>query len=568
MAGTVAKYKKKITALSLILFLGFACFFLSFNLGGRDDPANILPNDTLALVKIKNFSKTATTIQGAPFGQEIFNPAFDTVLQQLQLSEETFSQIVSGISEFEHLIEHPLFKTFVNRQCSIAILAGSSKKLSFSEYFQQNALLFIDFNIPFNSEFILKKILSDKATINEIKHHDKSFFKVTLNAQGTFYCTLDQGMIVASLLPVVVKRFIDFSKELLIRPKSVLSNSKPYKKYKNKDKKEDFFVYLNIADLYSNKLVSDVFPSLREYRWHNDERLFFDLIIKEEETIISASYENFLLKKQGITSEFKFKQPSENNQIDKLPVVSTFFWTNLLDFDEIWNQLSQAPTLPTATLMFFIAQKVYEHTGVDINVLTAMFGNEVSFFVEDPSLLSSKKIPMICFLFSLRQPGQLKEFFSESLTNVDTVTTTIEGYEGVSLLMAGGLIRPAYLFKNDLLFVADHISLIQKILESDQQQKMLFSEDFKRVGSGFDELNNVLIYSRIDQYNAFLQKISIWGLHILEQENEITALQRDMIIDHLVTPLFESLNGVRSQGIRIYTENNDLMMKAKLFSPK
>ena len=174
---------------------------------------------------------------------------------------------------------------------------------------------------------------------------------------------------------------------------------------------------------------------------------------------------------------------------------------------------------------------------------------------------------MVCFMFSLRQPEKLEQFFTESISDLDTARSTIKGYTGVSLLMARGLIRPAYLFKWNLLLIADHLSLIKRFFSQKKKLKLTNTTEFKKVGSGFDSPSNILIYSRLDQLNNLLQKISIWVLHILEKEKEISALQRAMLTDRLIFPLFESLSSVKSQGIRVVTSDNDVELRVKLYSP-
>ena len=154
-----------------------------------------------------------------------------------------------------------------------------------------------------------------------------------------------------------------------------------------------------------------------------------------------------------------------------------------------------------------------------------------------------------------------------SLSNLDTERNSIKGYSAVSLLMARGLIRPAYLFKDNLLLVADHMNLIKRFFQEEKNVKLVKTKEFKKAGNGFELANNVLIYSRLDQLNNLLQKISIWLLHVLEKEKEISSLQRAMLTDRLIFPLFESLTSVKSQGIRMFTSEKHLEMRIQLFSP-
>ncbi|WP_028584299.1 hypothetical protein [Desulfogranum mediterraneum] len=561
-------FRKISSGLLLLVVACLGCFYLSFNFDSGPDLAELLPRETLALVQVRDLAQACTSLQRSPLGQELLAPALEQKLLILGGEERTRARILGAVEGFRRLVSHPLFGAVFSRQSALALLPAERSFSSPASYLSANTLFIARTRIKVAPSVLLGWAEAGQSSLETSVYQGAVLTTIQGPGGGSLVVAVVDTTIICALERRAVERCLELMAERLLRPRFNLANDPLYQQLRADIRgREDVLIYANPGPLAELTSLAGEDTAPHSSRFTPGQRLFFSHQAAGRQDYLQLLLRGFGDTRSGLVEQYRLAPAVYNRGLAGIGAeASIYFWTNWLDPAALWQVFSRSPTLETAGALFYIGQQVYHHTGKDIDTLSHMFGPQFSFFVQDLAGAAPERAPLLCFQFQVRDPLGVQELLNLVLEEVPTRTTSLAGGRAVSVIMADGLIQPAYLLRGDQLVVADDISMIAGLFD-EQAPKLVADPDFRGVGSAFTQANNLLLYTRIDQLNQGLRQLVLWILESQEAMGQISSEQHALLLTSGVTPLFESLAHVRSQGIRLRQAGPDLHLELTLYSP-
>lgn len=558
-----------LVAFLLLLALSGATYLLTSNLRSLPDPAELVPCDSLALLKVKNLAKTIRTFKGSPFGQQLTDAEVADALGQFELDRQLEVQILQGVEIFNSLASHPLTRLVLSRQSALALLpADDAISLSPEAFILRNLVFVAQSKVPVAPGTFFAGILPGKVTFSHSTYHGETITAGRMeNGRTIYYAALERSLVCA-FSASAVERCVRLSKDRLLRPGLTLDQDQGYRQFRRqRGGADDLLLYLNLPGVLST-WEGVTSQSAGTWSYRHQERLIIAQRRTGKHSTLRMVLKGYAGKPDSILQQYRLAPPEPSPHLRQVVSgAAVYFWTNWLDVSTIWTVLSQAPTLKRATAMFFVAQKFYEHTGVDFVGFTSLLGSQFGFYINEVPSASFATVPMICLQLQLREPQEMKKLLRQQLGQVPTTVTRLGEVEAVSLIMARGLIQPTYAVVGEWLIIADHIKQIRQFLDT-RKKALVRDAAFMKVDNGFSQNNNLVLYARIDKVNQGLNHLLTWGVRALGETYGLNPTQQDLLIKRLITPAFASLDGVRSQGIRLFAREQDLVLELDLlYSP-
>ena len=548
----------------LLIVLVAGCYVLTVNLRPMPDPADLVPANTVAFVKVNDLADMSLTLKESPVGKQLMAPELDSVLAQLGTGQSLQATVLETVEFFKDLVEHPLLNVIFGRQAALALLPAQTQSDTPAAHFSQNLVLVAQAKLPIASGSFFSRFVPGNVATDSAHYLGTTITSVVLKNGITLYYALLEQSFILGLEPRPVQRCISLAKDRLLRSGLTLYQDKAYRHVVEQSKsKVDSLLYVNLA---SGDLEWSRLDEHREskIRFGEEERFFVLQHAENNKNSIQMVLRGYGQRPTGMVQHYQLAPPAINPHVQNIASgTSVYFWSNWLDFSKFWLIASQAPTLKTATVMFYIAQQFHEHTGTDILTFVSLLGEQFGFFIKEVPSATFATVPMVCLQFQVREPAALKKILKKQLSGVKTHVTQLGDIEAVSVVMAGGLIQPTYIVTDEWLIIADHINQIVEFL--DNRKKNLFEDEtFLQVDNGFTQKSNMLLYARIDKVNQGLLHLFFWGLNAMEGTHGFTQKQRSLLMERFVLPLFESLAKVRSQGVRVVSQAEDLVVELDL----
>ncbi len=548
-------------------------FLLPHTFQPLPDLDEFLPDNTLAFVQVKNFAKTATVFKNSPFGQELVAPTLERALDQLEVEQDLKRDLLTFIGLFDHAVEHPLFKTVLNKQSALAVLPPKTQYNDAKAFLKDNLIFITQIKTSLSTivapESLLRKALPAGMQVQHTPYKKTTITTLELNHQKRIYFGIIEQTLIVALDSHPIKRCIEFAKNRLLRSGITLHHQSEYRTLlEDAHSNPDMVLYAHLPAAFQVLSRFDhTFPS--GVHLDKQERLLLSMQNNNEHHQIRLVLKHFTQRASNIIDHFQLAAPVKAPHLNTIASgASVYFWTNWLDFSKLWRIHSMAPDLKTAPLMFSIAQKIYEHTGVDIYTFVDLFGAEFGFFLQNIPKQSFTTIPTVCFQIQLRDPERVEQLLSTLLKDIPTRTTQLnETTKAVSLIMAGGLIQPAYVIQGDWFFLADTTSQLQQLF-THAGPRLITDQPFTMVSKGFQQPNNLLLYARIDNINHGLRDLFSWGIEAMLHTQKLSKQQAEVLTRRVIRPVFNGLEGVQSQGIRIFTKKDDVRMELELYTPQ
>jgi|GEM_PF-6874081 len=565
--------KNAVYAIALIVCVIGGFYLLTCNLRPVSDPAEFLPQETLAVLKVKNFAKTATDFKNSPFGQELTDPSLEMTLDQLAVDAELKHDLLTAIGFFEQAVEHPLFNAVLRKKSALAVLPPTAPYDSEEAFLKKNLVAITQIKVPFfmpvTPDTLLAKAIPSEVEVNKSSYKGTVITALELEDQGTVYYGLIDHTLIWALEKHPVERCIELAKNRLLRSGITLHQNKAYRELlDDTDPNPDILLYIHLPK--ASRVLHGFDQSFPPgSTLDKEERFLISSSINKEHHQVRAVLKNYRQRASNKIDHFQLAGPTQDTHLKNVPDgAAIYFWTNLLDFSSLWRATSIAPDLDTATIMFYIAQKIYEHTGTDIYSFLDLFGAEFGFYIQDIHKQPFTTFPMVCFQIQLRDPEGLEQLLGTLLEHVPTHTTQLnKTTQAVSLIMAGGLIQPAYAIAGNWFFLADNIGQLEQFFARDSAH-LVTHKSFKQVNNKVQKKNNLLLYARIDKVNQGLRKLFLWGIETMVHTQKLSNVQGELLTQRVVLPVFDGLSGVEAQGIRIRTEQDDVMLELELYTPQ
>ncbi|PIE59684.1 MAG: hypothetical protein CSA32_02535 [Desulfobulbus propionicus] len=558
--------KRLFNGFLLVSLIGVSSYYLLDNVEKSQKIEDLLPRDTVVYLRMNNLADTCTHLVHSPVGRQLTGARLKKLLMQCGVGENDTATVHKAAAFFQYMVGHPLFPMLLHADSGLALLPPEEEYDDVLEYLLDNVLFVARATVALSPDLVLAKLSDVKKDIKKTRYYEKEVVCVTLESGESFAFAVVEDKVLLSGGTRTLYRSLDLYEQRNIRPKENLSREKEYRKLAGENTgKQKHLLYCNLSQLTE---VLDIFssPPARRWTFADNNRLYMRHQTRGDTDQLQVILQGHIAELDGSVQTYIQAMPEKDKQLHHLDEgVVAYLWTNWLDLKGLWRSLSRNPAPHAAAALFYIGQQLQRHTGHDIDFFTGLFGRQGGFVLYEAPKKKPSSLPMVLLFIDVESPIKIHAFFNRILAPFATTQYTFAGYEAVSMLMADGLIQPAYAVIGHRLFIADNIALLQRFVKK-QKKRLVNDSGFKKVDPGFRKKSNLLAYARIDQFNRQLEALCTWWITSLGQVGAMEPEFGDLLVNKLMTPLFQSLNHVRAQAIRMTAGEDSIRVDIVLHS--
>lgn len=563
----------------LFLFLtGIVFYFLTDRLESTMDPVRFLPEDTIALIDIKNPPEKYRTFSRSRLGRQMHSIRWPEVLSALGYPEEKIRELTVQLAEISVVADSSLFREFFGRRVVAAILpprtqpeqaetaAGLQDSLVLIARPRHRAALLNIFSRPFGREY--------HATSQT--YLGKEIRSFALNAHTTVFLAVSDGYIVAALSPDLIRDCLDMSMKNLTGGHSGLKTNPEFISLRQRPHgKDDEFLYVNVRGLQAMTL---------DKSGGGMDRLPLSLAVLSDEEFPFRSFVFYRRpglpgsKKVRYAGVFRFEPEirmlNRNWQLIPLPVVNSlvgdipadllaFFWTNMFDPHNAFFSLQTEKLRGKGGLVGNFEELLFIRGGITLDSFLALFGSQASMNVSRVREGGFLPIPRLCFRIEVRNPREVEQVLHNLMEGMAVQSFPVSGTPVFSVQLAGGLIQPSFALHEQFLIFADSREQIELLLNGNRE---LLHRDplFRKVDVGLAEPNNMTAFVRNTEFMETVKGFVLWAGMLMAMSDHRLGDGSRVVIDQVVLPILEGLKMFRAGSARMFSGEEELVMETTL----
>lgn len=571
-------YPSKKTSLFFlfVLFAGCLSYLLISGIDKAVDPVSLLPQNTALLIDVKKPAKELNKFRKSKFGVQLTSIRWQEVLQEIGIPEEDVQGILNLASEIEAIIKSPFFSEMFGKRVVLGLMPPDSPALDLSPD-----------GIGVESIMVLIARPRHRASLvdffagfffDELEHATESYKgreikTFVYNGSFSFSSTVTDGLVIASFSPELVKRCIDNSISNMTSGHSGLLENKKYRQLKQKARgRDDQFVYIDIPRLQvmlENNLHAAGYPPHSGYHngiFYREKPTLQRIAFFRQPGSRTLNYSGILQYNkddwQLSRTVFKLNNSTRDSLLSLLPDNNVVhLWMNIFNAGRLWNFLHAEPNITVKALVEQSEEWIVNNTEYSVEELLSFFGSQVSVNVAEMKSSGIFPMPSISLFVEVRDREKLHDFLKKMLAELQVRQSTAGGQKIFSVILAGGLMQPSYMFYDNFLVVADNRKQLENML-SMQKKSLLNNPLFKKVDIGLTETNNFVLYFRNAELIDGLKELVLWYGSLLQLFDSESEVKNRVILEEIVLPLLEGMKMYKVKTVRVYTRDSEIIMKS------
>lgn len=503
------------------------------------DPLRSLPADTLALVDLHDPALLYGQFLASPLGQRLTGLNFRDILVELGFAPDDASLVQARIEWAQSFLAGPLFRELTGNRAILALLPsqGESPPALTAEQVRQGLLLITQPRSSADLMHLLAPLLLARSPREPEIYHGVEIRTLDLDEDITLYLSAGRGLLLASFSSAVLRRSIDLT--------------------------------LDGESLSSQRLASlPAYQALRR-RAAGRDRLFF---YRMQRTSGSASTSMFCGDEadrlrctavfQPGDTEDELPPPATDEALAGLPAdLVAHGWTNLLDPAETVAALNR--NIPLQELLAAGSIWLQRKTGLTLQEFSSLFGRPISCTLTGWRNSEFFPLPHLRCRLAVRDEARLREVLSSLFAGKNLVEREAAGVAIISVPLAGGLLQPAYAFRDGTLLLGDGPEQIEQIL-SVPPEPLTESKLFQRATLGLAKADQMHAFLDYQRFAEGVRRLAAWGATLLTLTDQEQGRRAWVLVDQALTPILEGLRMFAAGSVSLLAAPGEVVMESVL----
>jgi hypothetical protein len=421
-----------------------------------------LPPDTLALAEWENLAQSWERWQHSPVSEKLHRALFFKVLAQLGFQEAFIEETKKTSTFLENFTQQASFQRLFGKKVVLALLPTSMEPSSVSSFLFGNLVVVLQFENDLASHQSLQDFFGPVQSQQVTVYQGESLVTLVFREGYTLSYWLQPGVLICAPDAALVQRCIDQTLQRKVRAHSGLQLNAAYQRLRQHGQNnKDVFFYADLARLQHQ------LPILREIDtgsggwlprhlalFHHAEagvvRLGLIALVGEEAMA-------------AFTAQHQLPAPAvESATLQVFPETEFSLWTNWFKAKKLWDFGLQSSDPDVSALLTSVAQQLSEATGRPGDTFFNVFGNGLGVFINEQVVPHQANRSMGCLAIEVRDQPAVLAMIKQLVANLQVITVKSEETEISSVMLAGGLLQPAYALVDNYLLLADSVELIEQ----------------------------------------------------------------------------------------------------------
>ncbi len=557
---------KKLSLFLLFLIgIGLFGYMLTVNLKPALEFNDFLPADTIALLECENLNRTWAGWRQSDLGKRINKSDFPRFLEQLGLPADRISEFKTLTAGLDRLTNASFFATIFTKRTVVALLTEVHGQPFDEESLLRHLVLIAPLSPNFSPQQLqLERYFGPLRSTGTTVYQGVSLVTLFFQSGRTLsFCQYRRALICA-LDPQSVQRCIDQSLNRMVQAHSGLQLNPGYQGLKKRvGIRSDLFLYADLAALMS-QLPTVLIAEVKEMGLLPHHFAIYHQAEAEHDRLsIITQFRQEGLK--AFTDRYQLVAPVENSVRQRISSETQFsLWTNWFNLKTLWHLALQVDGHETTDLMTIIAESIFEETGQTIDEFFDVFGNRFGVFINEQrdSPLSSNRSVAGLYV-EVHDQQKIDGMLKQLLAGLQMVKVITGGTEIVSVIMAGGLLTPAYAFIDNYLILADSVGLIEQVQRQGGVKPTVGDKVLVPVS---DKIDNFILFVRTKSVAERLIPL----LTVLTKETadsvKILSSRNRLLIEKALIPLLMSLQSMETSSLRGYAAVDEMMLEVDFSS--
>lgn len=554
---------------ALLLFcsvFGLGGYLLSVRIQPVVDLIEYVPAEAVALVEGENLAQTWALWRHSLVGEKLHQADFPALLVKLGLEQPLADSLATLFAQMERCGQIAALGQVFAHKAVAALVPDSSAEHLLTDPLKRLVVIVNVGNGGAPQQWA--EALFGVVRSRSVQQYQNATL-ITLrfdDERALTYC-LQRGVLIAALREEVVRRCVSQSLQRMVQVRTGLQLNRQYQRLRAlAGPSPDFFLYADAAALPA------FHPVLQD--WGQDleglQPLRLAIFHRGQASRLGIVG---LADKEQLAAFIRRHQLAEPVDDPSVPHVSSdtdfSLWTNWFQPKKLWNlaQLKSPPEI--VGLMSLFAQYLTTATGQTMDSFFDVFGSEFGVFINQQRAPHQSTSSMACVSVALRDPVQTAKALKALTAGLQAVTVVADGTEIVSVVMAGGLLQPAYALVRNQLVLADSVELIEQLLRRSGEQATAATAGKGRGDRTVRERGgNFFLFVRTGSLAERLLPLLTVLVKESREKNEMIAPRARLLLQEMVLPLLSGLRGVETSRLRGYLYEDEMLLELEYAPPQ
>ena len=553
---------------ALLLFcsvFGLGGYLLSVRMQPVVDLIEYVPAEAVALVEGENLAQTWALWRHSLVGEKLHQADFPALLVKLGWEQPLADSLTTLLAQMERCGQTAALGQVFAHKAVAAMVPDSSAEQLLADPLERLVVIVNVGNGGAPQQWA--EALFGVVRSRSVQQYQNATL-ITLrfdDERALTYC-LQRGVLIAALREEVVRRCVSQSLQRMVQVRTGLQLNRQYQRLRAlAGPSPDFFLYADAAALPA------FHPVLQD--WGQDleglQPLHLAIFHCAQASRLGIVA---LADKERLAAFIRRHQLAEPVDDPSVPHVSSdtdfSLWTNWFQPKKLWNlaQLKSPPEI--VGLMSLFAQYLTTATGQTMDSFFDVFGSEFGVFINQQRAPHQSTSSMACVSVALRDPVQAAKALKALTAGLQAVTVVADGTEIVSVVMAGGLLQPAYALVRNQLVLADSVELIEQLLRRSGDQATAATA-WKGRGDRTvrERWGNFFLFVRTGSLAERLLPLLTVLAKESREKNEMIAPRARLLLQEMVLPLLSGLRGVETSRLRGYLYEDEMLLELEYAPP-
>lgn len=541
----------------LCLVVGAGSYLLIDGIKSQGKLLDYFPADTLALVEWDDLDHSWERLRYG-FRGEKQRQNLHNMLDQLGFSESILDDARKGADFFEQYSNLVSLHSLGSMHAALALLPMTVGQPSASVTWQKQLVLALqvkpDF-LPQQLYEILGSVQSQQTTV----YQGVSLVTLVFSDGLTLSYSLLGNILICAQEAALVRRCIDQSGQRMVRPRSGLQLNEGYQRLKRQSRSNtDFFCYVDMERLHL------LLPGLREIDTEVSEFLPRQVALyhlaeeaKDRVGIIAMVSKGAVT---AFTTQYHLAPPVQKPAFRLVSRETGFsLWTNWFKPKKLWDVCLQHSNPDVVAMMTSANQQISEITGKSLDAFFNVFGDGFGVFINEETVPRQSDRSMGGLIFEMRDRAAFETMIKQLLGGLQVITVKSGEIEISSVMLAGGLLQPAYALVDNYLILADSVELIEQLRQEVRYEPNGPGDESQRRDGG--EAGNLFVFVRTGEMIERLSPLLTLMAKETSERNRMLSAESRLFVREVGLPLLTSLRAIATTRLRGYAVNDTILIE-------
>ena len=449
-----------LTLLLLCLAIGIGGFLLTENPAPDLDLVDYLPEDTLFYMEVSH-----PVLLG---GQWLLNQDEKTIpaatwyklLQQAGGSDTLVAETRRVIAARETFANHPVISSLMGHGGVFALLPEGARQTEFSLSRQWVVAVRINDD---GLEQRFREVFARLRSRQPVSYQGEILWHLVTDDGREFFYWRHRDVVLVGCERALIRNCIDQNLQRMTRRAATLSMNSAYLRLRQLNEEQaDIFCYIDLEGLRRRV------PLLQAIETESGGLLPRHLAFRYRAALGANRLElSALVNPASIAaflSRYALPTPVRQPPMESMPPeVKLALWTNWFKPKSLWDFVGQKIGDDVSALMVSIGQQLSEVTGKSLDDFFGVFGEEFGVMITEQHMEHQSPRFMGGMLVAVDDRPVVAAMIEQMATGLQVVKVKSDDLEIDSVVLAGGLLQPAYALLERHLILADSVELVEAV---------------------------------------------------------------------------------------------------------